>query len=356
MTQMTQMRECGEVAERDFGSRYVRAGTTIAGPFEHAYMIIVPARIGLGHLRNLRNLPDKNRKGPCCWRGSLSREGLGTRLRPITYRRPKPLMSLANRPFLEYQVALLKKHGITEIVFATNYMAEKIEAHFGDGSRFGVRMRYALEETPLGTGGAIRNAADLFPGEAVAVFNGDILTDFDLSAVVAFHKDRRAISTITLAEVPGPSPFGLLILNEEGRVVEWREPSEETKKALAADHDMLPSARIHQRRVLRPGAGVHRPNTAGRPSSVERDIYPKLLAERAAVFGFAPGGFWMDVGRAEQLMTATQAVLWGAVHTATPSLAVGEGTRIAPALGSTASAPSAGTVPSATAPASKARF
>src|SRR5947199_10478548 len=106
-------------------------------------------------------------------------------------------------------------------------MAEKIEGHFGDGSRFGVRMRYAIEETPLGTGGAIRNAADLFPGEAVAVFNGDILTDFDLSAVLAFHREKQALATITLAEVPSLSPFGGLVLNEEGRVREWRWPSRE---------------------------------------------------------------------------------------------------------------------------------
>jgi NDP-sugar pyrophosphorylase family protein len=180
-------------------------------------------------------------------------------------------------------------------------------------------------------GGAIRNAADLFPGEAVAVFNGDILTDFDLGAVIDFHREHRALSTLTLAEVPGPSPFGVLILNEEGRVVEWREPSEETKKALAADHDMLPTGKD----LINSGFYILEPECIARipqgvPSSVERDIFPKLLAERAAVYGFAPGGFWMDVGRAEQLMTATQAVLSGAVQTATPSLALGEGTRIAP--------------------------
>ncbi len=264
-------------------------------------------------------------------KGIIIAGGLGTRLRPLTYHRPKPLVSLANRPFLEYQVALLKKHGINDIVFATNYMADKIEAHFGDGSRFGVRMRYALEETPLGTGGAIRNAADQFPGEAVAVFNGDILTDFDLGAVLDFHRNKGALATITLAEVPSPSPFGVLILNDEGRVLEWREPSEETKKALAVDRDLMPTGKD----LINAGFYVLEPECVARipqgvASSVERDIYPKLLADQAAVYGCTPGGFWMDVGRAEQLMTATHAVLSGAVHTATPSLAVGEGTRIAP--------------------------
>src|SRR5579871_523989 len=176
-------------------------------------------------------------------KGIIIAGGLGTRLRPLTYRRPKPLAPVANRPFLEYQVAHLRAHGIDDIVFATNYLADQIEAHFGDGSRFGVRMRYALEETPLGTGGAIRNAADLFPGEAVAVFNGDVLTDFDLGAILAFHRDRKALATITLAEVPSPHPFGILILDAEGRVQEWREPSEETKKALAVDRDLIPTGK-----------------------------------------------------------------------------------------------------------------
>ena len=146
-------------------------------------------------------------------KGIIIAGGLGTRLRPLTYHRPKPLMPVVNRPFLEYQVALLRHHGIDDIVFATNYMADKIQGHFGEGVDFGVRMQYAVEETPLGTGGAIRNAADLFPGEAVAVFNGDVLTDFDLSTILNFHRNHGALATITLQSVPSPNPFGVLILN-----------------------------------------------------------------------------------------------------------------------------------------------
>jgi mannose-1-phosphate guanylyltransferase/phosphomannomutase len=263
-------------------------------------------------------------------KGIIIAGGLGTRLRPLTYQRPKPLVPVANRPFLEYQVALLRAHGIDDLVFATNYMADRIESHFGDGSRFGVRMRYALEETPLGTGGAIRNAADLFPGETVAVFNGDVLTDFDLSAILDFHCRRRAIATITLAEVPSPHPFGILILDAEGRVQEWREPSEATKKALALDRDIMPTGKD----LINAGFYVLEPQFIARiapgvPASVERDIYPQLISENAPVYGFAPGGFWMDVGRAEQLLVATQAVLTGTVKTAAPGLRVGEETFIA---------------------------
>lgn len=264
-------------------------------------------------------------------KGIIIAGGLGTRLRPLTYQRPKPLVPVANRPFLEYQVALLRKHGIEDIVFATNYMADKIEGHFGDGSKFGVRMRYALEETPLGTGGAIRNAADQFPGEAVVVFNGDVMTDFDITAILNFHRERKAIATITLSEVPSPNPFGVLILNASGRVEEWREPSEEAKKALAANPDAKPTGTD----LINAGFYVLEPEFIARiapgvPSSVERDIYPPLLKEQGPVYGIAPGGFWMDVGRAEQLLIATQAVLSGLVKTATPGIAVGEGTSVAP--------------------------
>ncbi len=264
-------------------------------------------------------------------KGIIIAGGLGTRLRPLTYPRPKPLVPVANRPFLEYQVALLRRHGIDDIVFATNYMADKIQSHFGDGSRFGVRMRCALEDTPLGTGGAIRNAADQFPGESVAVFNGDVMTDFDIGAILRFHAQKNAIATITLAPIPAPNPFGVLILDANGRVEEWREPSEELKKRLATEHD-IPTTGTD---LINAGFYVFSPAfieriAPGVPSSVERDIFPRLLAERGPVYGIAPGGFWMDVGRAEQLMVATRAVLSGAVQTATPAIAVGEGTTIAP--------------------------
>ncbi len=264
-------------------------------------------------------------------KGIIIAGGFGTRLRPLTFHRPKPLVPVANRPFLEYQIALLSKHGINDIVLATNYMAEQIEEHFGDGSRFGVQMRYALEDKPLGTGGAIRNAAEMFPGETVVVFNGDVLTDFDITKILTYHNTKRATATITLSEVPSPHPFGVLLLNPEGKVVEWLEPSEETKKNLALDQDIVPTGKD----LINAGFYVLSPEFIARipqgvPSSVERDIYPRLLAEQAPVYGIAPGGFWMDVGRAEQLLVATQAVLSGMVKTAIGGMAVGEGTTIAP--------------------------
>ena len=256
-------------------------------------------------------------------KGIIIAGGQGTRLRPLTYHRPKPLVPVVNRPFLEYQVALLKHHGIDDIVFATNFLAEQIQNHFGDGSRFGVRMRYAVEDSPLGTGGAIRNAADLFPGESVAVFNGDVLTDYDLGAVLAFHAEKNAIATITLQPVPSPNPFGVLKLDADDRVKAWVEPSEETKKALAnLEHVPVTGTDLINAGFYVFDAAFIATIPQGERSSVERDIFPKLLAEEAPIYGISPGGFWMDLGRAEQLMAATRAILDGSVKTYTTDTAV----------------------------------
>ena len=234
--------------------------------------------------------------------GIIIAGGEGTRLRPLTHHRPKPLVPVANQALLEYQVALLKDHGITDVVFATNYMADRIEAHFGNGSAFGVQMHYAIENEPLGTGGAIRNAADLFPGQAVCVFNGDIVTDFDLTSILNFHNENNSIATITLQEVPSPNPFGVLIRDASGRVLEWNEPSEEKKKLLAAGNFELTGTDY-----INAGFYVLEPEFIDRipqatKSSIERDIYPKLIAESGLMFGYAPGGYWMDTGRPEQLL------------------------------------------------------
>lgn len=264
-------------------------------------------------------------------KGIIIAGGLGTRLRPLTYQRPKPLTPVANRPFLEYQVALLRKHGVTDIVFATNYMAERIEAHFGDGSRFGVKMQYAVEKEALGTGGAIRNAAQLVPDSPLIVFNGDVLMDFDLGEIIAFHNSKRASATIALAEIPSPNPFGVLHLTSDGEVERWEEPTEELKKRLALDRDIAPTGIDY----INAGCYILAPSCIARiplnqKVSIERETYPRMIAEKAGVYGYVAKGYWIDLGRAEQLLSATQSILAGMVCTPTPGVSVGEGTVIAP--------------------------
>ncbi|MEI6430812.1 MAG: NDP-sugar synthase [bacterium] len=243
-------------------------------------------------------------------KGIIIAGGAGTRLRPLTYTRPKPLIPVVNRPFLEYQVALLKRHGIDEIIFCTNYMADKIASHFGDGTAFGVKMHYAIEETPLGTAGAIRNAQSHLGRDSVVVLNGDILTDFDISSIVRFHKEHRAIVTLALKEVPSPSPYGVIITDDEGRVREFREPSEATKKMLAANPNVEKTGVDY----INAGIYIMEPEAldsipTGRPVSIERETYPKLLEQGAPIYAIASDGYWLDIGRPEQYRQATNAIL-----------------------------------------------
>ncbi len=264
-------------------------------------------------------------------KGVIIAGGFGTRMRPLTLQRPKHLLPVANRPFLEYQVDLFRRHGITEIIFATNYMADQIEEHFGDGSRFGVRLSYALENEPLGTAGAIRNAAALAPHDTLIVFNGDILTDFDLGQIIAFHGARHAAATIALRAVERPHPFGVVVTDAEGRVQAWHEPTEEEKRRLARN----PGPKTGEVDYINAGIYVLEPEIvasipSGRPVSIERETYPALIQERAPVFGLAPQGFWLDMGRPDQYLAANIAVLTGAVRTDVPFAAIGPGAQIAP--------------------------
>lgn len=252
-------------------------------------------------------------------KGIIIAGGFGTRLRPLTHTRPKHLLPVANRPFLEYQVALLRAHGVSEIVFATNYFADKIEAHFGDGSTFGVRMRYALENEPLGTAGAIRNAAALIEADTTLVLNGDILTDFDIGAIVAFHRERSAQATIALRPVERPHAFGVLDTESDGRVLAWREPSEEEKKRVAA----AGSPKTGGIDYINAGIYVLQPEViagipTGRPVSIEREIYPNLLQAGSRVYGIAPEGYWTDMGHPEQYLQANAAILRRHVITDVP--------------------------------------
>src|SRR5216683_1618864 len=153
--------------------------------------------------------------------------GQGTRLRPLTQARPKPIVPLLNIPFLAYQLALLKRHGVHRAVLSCSYMVDEVRRAMGDGSRFGVELAYAVEETPLGTAGGVRNAADLVRGRVV-VLNGDILTDADITAMLRFHAERGARASIYLTPVEDPGPYGLVDVAEDGRVRRFIEkPSAE---------------------------------------------------------------------------------------------------------------------------------
>ena len=166
--------------------------------------------------------------------------GEGTRLRPLTSNQPKPMLPMANRPMMEHVVLLLRQHGFTEIVVTVAFMANTVRSYFGDGSELGVRMVYATEETPLGTAGSVLNARDELD-ERFLVISGDVLTDVDLGAVVAFHEAKGALATLALHSVADPLEFGIVI-TPRGRL----------GRAVLGEADLGPGVqRHHQHRDLR---------------------------------------------------------------------------------------------------------
>src|SRR5687768_5842013 len=148
--------------------------------------------------------------------------GEGTRLRPLTSNAPKPMLPLVNEPMMEHIVRLLRLHGFDEIVVTVAFMANQIRTYFGDGSDFDVRMVYATEETPLGTAGSVRNAMQELT-ERFLVISGDVLTDFDLSAIVKSHDENQALATIGLVRVENPLEFGIVITRDDGSIERFLE-------------------------------------------------------------------------------------------------------------------------------------
>ena len=211
--------------------------------------------------------------------------GAGTRLRPLTEWMPKPMLPIANRPFLEHQVAYLRGHGIDRIVLSCGYLPGPIREHFGD------ELEYAVEPEPLGTGGAIRFAAHDID-ETFVVCNGDVLTDLDLGALLELHRARSATATIALHRVEDPSAYGLVRTGPDGAVtafVEKPAPGE-------ADVD-----------TINAGTYVMEPAVLGlvesdRAVSVEREVFPRLVGE--GLYALAGEGSWRDIGTPASYLAA----------------------------------------------------
>ena len=196
-------------------------------------------------------------------KGLILAGGKGTRLRPLTINTPKPIVPVANSPFLLYQIDLMRSAGINEIILSLSYQPRKIEDLLKDGSDYGVWIRYAVEGTPLGTGGAFKNAEEHIDATAV-VFNGDVLTDIDLAAVIAHHREKRAVATIVLTPVENPSAYGLVETSPDGwiqRFIEKPGPDEITCNTI--------NAGIY---VLEPSVLKYMPK--GEPYSFERGLFP----------------------------------------------------------------------------------
>jgi NDP-sugar pyrophosphorylase family protein len=224
--------------------------------------------------------------------------GEGTRLRPLTLSTPKPVVPVVDRPFLRHQIDLLAGAGVREIVLSVAYRPERVEAVFGDGAAFGVRIRYAVEETPLGTGGAVRHAMPLLD-ERTVVLNGDVLTDVDLAAVVARHDAEKASATILLAPVPNPAAYGLVETDAHGRVRRFLEkprPEQITTDTINAGIYVLET-------------GVLDLMPEGVNYSIERGFFPALLARGDRVLGPVHRGYWIDIGTPEKYLQVHRDIL-----------------------------------------------
>jgi mannose-1-phosphate guanylyltransferase len=230
--------------------------------------------------------------------------GQGTRLRPLTLTTPKPLLPLVNRPLLDHVINLLSTHGLTDIILAVGYRSERFEEVYGDGSHLGVRITYVREDRPLDTGWAIKNVQHhLNPDEACVVFNGDILTDLPITDMIRWHRERGALCTIALTPVEDPSQYGVVDLDEEGRIVRFTEKpgrEEATSNWInAGTYIMEPQALDYI-----PEVQLLDEIPPGRPYSVELGLFPTLLKEGKPLYGYRSGAYWMDIGTPEKYMQA----------------------------------------------------
>ncbi|MFA4844079.1 MAG: NDP-sugar synthase [Candidatus Margulisiibacteriota bacterium] len=236
--------------------------------------------------------------------------GLGTRLRPLTNNTAKPIVPVANRPFVLHQIDLLRQHGITEIVLNLHYLMDKIKAILGDGRKYGVKIYYSIEERPLGTAGAVKNAEEFFDDEPLLVFNGDVLTDINLTQVIDAHKKSGARATLTLTRVEDPTAYGVIITNNQGVVTHFIEkPSwEHLANLKSVGRTDTINAGIY---VLDPKVFRHVP--AGVEHSFERQLFPALIEKGELVCGFISDCYWIDIGKPVQYRQAHEAILRGEV-------------------------------------------
>jgi mannose-1-phosphate guanylyltransferase len=211
--------------------------------------------------------------------------GPGTRLQPLTDDRPKSVLPVLNKPFMEYTFAYLKKFGIEDIILTLNYLPDVIQEYLGDGSRYGVRLTYCFEKEPMGTAGAIKNVEE-YLDDTFVTLNGDVFTDLDLNDMLALHRDNKAAATISLQWVDDPSAFGVVETDDTRRVKRFIE-----KPPLAEATTNWINAGIY---ILEPEVIKYIPENEH--YMVERGLFPALLDMDSPVYGYPFHGYWLDMG------------------------------------------------------------
>ena len=255
-------------------------------------------------------------------KGVIIAGGLGTRLRPLTNHIPKPIIPVMNKPFVLYQIELLKRHGIDRIIVNVHYQSHRVQEVLGDGSAWGVKLEYSIEQEPLGTAWAVKNAESLFDEGPLVVLNGDVLTDIDLGELLGFHREKKAAVTLTLTEVQNPSAFGLVLTDESQRVKAFLE-----KPANHISPHPTINAGIY---VIDPAIFQQVPS--GVAYSFERELYPTLLSQDVPVYGFISGAYWIDIGNPQMYLQVHDDLFSGKVKGFSPeeSLLQGEDCEVSP--------------------------
>ena len=231
---------------------------------------------------------------------------------PLTRNTPKPMLTVAGIPVTEHQILMAKKAGVTQIVLATSYLSEVFTPYFGDGSRWGISIKYAVEKEPLGTGGAIRNAAQLLDSEeSVVVLNGDVLSSHDLSEQIRQHEAHDADVTLHLTQVEDARAFGCVPTDHEGRVTAFLE-----KMDNPVTNQINAGCYVFNPRVI---SSIPL-NTV---VSVERETFPHLVSNGAKIYGYLENAYWLDIGTPKALLKAsTDIVLRSAAGLVMPGATV----------------------------------
>lgn len=251
--------------------------------------------------------------------------GAGSRLRPLTINRPKPMVPMVHKPVIGHILDLLKRHGITEVVITLQFMAEAIQDYFGDGQSLGMTIYYSIEETPLGTAGSVKQAEHLLD-DTFIVISGDAVTDLDLSAIIEYHRAKQAKATLTLYQVPNPLEYGVVIVDEQGSIQQFLE---KPSWGEVISDTVNTGIYVLEPEVLR----YFEPQIS---FDFSKDLFPMMLSKGDPMYGYVAEGYWCDVGNLAEYMRATSDMLHQRVK-AEPfgqhiggEVWVGEGVEIAP--------------------------
>jgi len=226
--------------------------------------------------------------------------GEGTRLRPLTCNTTKAMVPVLNKPFLEHLLGYLKGHDVTDIILALSYLPERIRDYFGDGAKMGVRLSYLIEEEPLGTAGAVKNA-ESYLDESFLMLNGDVFTDLDITAMIDFHRQRQAVATIAVTPVDDPTAYGLIETDDRGRISRFLE-----KPGWEQVTSNMINAGIY---VLEPEILARIP--PGKKASIEKETFQQLLSGGEAMYAYPASAYWLDMGTPEKYLRLNHDLLLG---------------------------------------------